>query len=736
MPVIYHSESETFHLWNGSFSYIFKILEPGIPVNLYFGRTIRDRDDFDHLLEKANRPMAVVFDEEHPDLSLEHLKLEYPIYGTGDMRPSALGVRSSNGSGLLDLRYVSHEITSGALNKPGLPHVYTEADEEASSLLLRLRDEITGLEVILKYTVMEEIPALIRSAEIVNTSENLILLETAMSAAVDLGENDFDMITLTGAWARERSVQRNSLHHGIQAVSSLRGFSSNNFNPFLALARKNTTETEGEALGFSLVYSGNFLAEVYCDTYHTSRIRMGIHPDTFEWHLEAGASFETPEAVMVYSSEGLNGMSQIYHRLYRTRLARGYWRDRERPILVNNWEGTYFDFDEEKLLNIAESAKELGIEMFVMDDGWFRNRSDDRSGLGDWIVDAEKFPLGLGHFVNAVHEKGLLCGLWIEPEMVSPGTDLFREHPEWIIHEEGRPLHPGRHQYTLDYSNPDCVNAIFEKLKAVLEEAPVDYIKWDLNRSMADLYSMTIAHQGELTHRYILGVYSLYEKLISEFPKILFESCSAGGARFDPGMLYYAPQCWTSDDTDAAERQKIQYGTSFVYPVSSIGAHVSAVPNHQLHRSISLETRANTAYFGAFGYELDLTKLTAEEKEKVKAQVRFMKEHRQLFQFGTFWRLKSPFESNECVWMSVSDDRKEAIAAYYRRSQEVNQGYRRIRLRGLDPGVLYTVNDLQRTYYGDELMNAGLVLSDSSSGEEKSSDGDYVSRLYLIRAKE
>lgn len=728
MPIIFHENTMTFHLCNSAFSCIFKILEPGYPVSLYFGKKVHDSENSDHLLQKESRAMSVVFDDAHDNLSLEHLKQEYPVYGTGDMRSPALDIRASNGSRLLDLRYVSHEIIPGIPEHKNLPGVYCEHEDEAETLFLKLHDEKSGLSVILRYTVAKNIPALIRSAKIINESEQEILLETAMSMNLDLPDTDYEMISLSGAWARERYVQRQPLHHGIQAVSSMRGHSSNNFNPFIALARPYTTETAGEAIGFSLVYSGNFLAEVYADTYHTARVRMGIHPDTFEWHLHAEESFETPESVIVYSDSGLNGMSEIYHELYRTRLARGYWRDRERPILVNNWEGTYFHFNEEKLLEIAQCAKELGIEMFVLDDGWFRNRNNDLTGLGDWIVDKEKFPYGLGHFVDAVHAEGLLCGLWIEPEMVNPGTDLFREHPEWIIHEEGRDMHPGRHQYTLDFSNPEVVDCIFNKLKAVLDEAHVDYIKWDMNRSMADVYSMTLKHQGELSHRYILGIYSLYEKLLEAYPKILFESCSSGGARFDPGMLYYAPQCWTSDDTDASERQKIQYGTSFVYPISSMGAHVSAVPNHQLHRTVSLKTRADTAYFGAFGYELDLTKLSEAEKEEVKKQVAFMKEHRRLLQYGTFLRLKSPFESNECIWMSVSPDQTEAVLAYYRRNAEVNVGYRRIRLAGLNPDALYTVNDEPHAYYGDELMNVGLMLKEPSYG-------DYISGLYLLKQK-
>ena len=439
---------------------------------------------------------------------------------------------------------------------------------------------------------------------------------------------------------------------------------------------------------------------------------------------------------MVYSTDGLNGMSQTFHSLYRTRLARGIWRDRVRPILLNIWEGTYFDFTEEKLLTMAETAKELGIEMFVMDDGWFENRNSDCTGLGDWTCDRNKLPEGLGHFTEALHKMGLLAGIWIEPEMVSPGTRLAEEHPEWIIHEEGRPLHPGRHQYVLDYSNPDVIDHIFAKLDSVFAEAQIDYVKWDMNRVLSDICSMTLEHQGELMHRYVLGVYSLYERLISKYPDILFESCSSGGARFDPGMLYYAPQCWTSDDTDAYERQKIQYGTSFVYPLSSMGSHVSAVPNHQTGRIISLNTRANTAYFGTFGYELDPAKMSDAEKEEVKQQIIFMKKYRKLIQYGTFWRLKSPFEGNETIWMCVSPDRKQAICAYYRCLQENNAGFRRIRLAGLDADTLYHVNLTDSDHYGDELMNLGLLLSDESSSEHAAKGTDFTSRLYLIEAAE
>ena len=735
MPIIYHSESSAFHLYNSKTSYIFRILPEGYPVHLYYGKTVHDQSDFDCFFEKEARSMSVTFDLSQPDLSLEHLKLEYPVFGTGDMRMPALDAEAQNGSRLLELKYQKHEIIHGKPSLPGLPAVYTEQDEEADTLLVYLLDEKTGLSVVLSYTVMYFQPALIRSVKITNTGNEKIILRTACSLSLDLPDASYDMIELSGAWARERKVVRTPLCEGTRSIGSLRGHSGNNFNPFIALCRGNCTETEGEVIGFSLVYSGNFLAETITDTYDTVRVRLGIHPHTFSWQLCPGESFFTPEAVMVYASQGLNEMSGIYHKLYRCRLARGYWRDQTRPILVNNWEGTYFDFDEEKLLSIAKEAKELGIEMFVLDDGWFINRNSDHTGLGDWIVDDTKFPLGLKHFADTVREYGLQFGIWIEPEMVSPGTELIGTHPDWVIHEPGRPMHPGRNQFVLDFSNPDVVSTVFDKLDAVFSQIRPDYVKWDMNRSISDIYSPVLKNQGELMHRYILGVYSLYEKLTEKCPRTLFESCSSGGARFDPGLLYYAPQCWTSDNTDAFMRQRIQYGTSFVYPLSSMGSHVSAVPNHMTGHITPLSTRANTAYFGTFGYELDLTKMTEEEKEEVKAQVRFMKQHRQLIQFGTFLRLRSPFETDETIWMVVSEDRKDAIVGYYRFTKGINERFRRVRLAGLNPDDLYHVSLLEKDLYGDVLMNAGLILSDTSFKDSVKETGDYISRLYLLHAE-
>ena len=742
MSIVFHPQSRTFHLYNACISYIFKVLPSGHLGQLYCGKALRDRPDFDHLFETAPRAMAACFFDDDTAYSLEHIRQEYAVCGAGDTRLPALDARMADGSRLLDLQYQSHAVTPGKPPIEGLPATYTEQDDEADTLTVTLADPLAGVTVTLFYTVFAQLPAIARHAEIACTGENPVSLDRAMSLCLDLPDSDYEMVELTGAWARERHVATRPLAEGVQAVYSLRGHSSHQFNPFLALKRPDCGEMHGEVYGFSLVYSGNFLAQADVDPYHVTRVTMGIHPQNFSWKLRPGETFATPEAVMVYSDRGLNGMSQAFHTLYRSRLARGVWRDAVRPVLVNNWEATYFDFNEEKLLALATEAKALGIELFVLDDGWFRNRSSDETGLGDWEVDTAKLPGGLKGFGEKLNAMGLQFGLWIEPEMVNPGTRLWQEHPDWVLHQPGRRPLPSRHQYVLDCSNPAVVDYLYDRLTALLDGAPVSYIKWDMNRSISDAFSCAAGPEGQgaVLHRYILGVYRLYQRLIDRFPRILFESCSSGGARFDPGMLYYAPQCWASDDTDAVERLKIQYGTSFVYPVSSMGAHVAAVPNHQLGRVTSLTTRANVAFFGAFGYEMDLTRLPPRGRELVARQVAFFKQYRRLLQFGAFWRLQSPFAHNEAAWMTVSPDRETALVGDYLVLQQANAGYRRIRLAGLAPDRLYRVTPLGSgaepcgpayTAGGDELMQAGLVTTGDSRMQH---DGDFVSRLYLLEA--
>lgn len=736
MPIRFHHATQTFHLYNSEISYIFKILKNKQLGQLYYGKRIRDRKNFDHLFETSARPMAPCVYEGDLTFSLEHIKQEYPTYGSGDMRHPAIDIMQENGSCILNFEYQSHEIMRGKQKLKNLPATYVENEKEATTLLVTLYDSVIDAKLILSYSIYEELPVITRSVSIENCGKQKLVLNQAMSMSIDLPDKDYEMIELTGAWARERYVKSRKLEHGIQSIYSLRGCSSANFNPFLALKRYNCNEYSGEVLGFSFVYSGNFLAQVEVDTYDVSRVTMGIHPHCFQWTLHPGDSFQTPEVVMVYSNQGLNAMSQTYHKLYQKRLARGRYRDVGRPILINNWEGTYFDFNEEKILGIAKTAKELGIELFVLDDGWFGKRNDDRAGLGDWYPNLEKLPDGISGLSKKINDLGMKFGLWFEPEMVNKDSDLYRAHPDWTLETPHRHSSHGRNQYILDFSNPVVVDYIYQSMAKVIRESSISYIKWDMNRCMSEVYSSVheAKDQGKVMHEYILGVYHLYDMLTSQFPEILFESCASGGSRFDPAMLYYAPQCWTSDDTDAVERLKIQYGTSYVYPISSMGSHVSAIPNHQVFRNTPIETRANVAYFGTFGYELDLNKLTQDEKEIVRKQVQFMKKYREIIQYGTFYRIKSPFEGNETVWMVVSEDQNTAIVGYYRPLQEVNQGYRRVKLLGLDPDKKYHISTNDFSCYGDELMNVGLITSDGSCGENKEQIGDYLSKLYILKA--
>ena len=550
---------------------------------------------------------------------------------------------------------------------------------------------------------------------------------------------DFEMVQLSGAWARERYVKNRPLEMGIQSVYGLDGTCSGaEHNPFMALKRPRAGEDNGEVYGFSFVYSGNFLIQTEVSTFDMTRVMVGIHPESFSWTLREGESFQTPETVMVYSDQGLNKMSQVYHRLYRKRLMRGTWRDQARPILLNNWEATYFDFNEEKILNIARKAKEAGAELFVLDDGWFGARNDDYRGLGDWYANLEKLPEGISGLSRKIEDMGLKFGLWVELEMINKDSDLYRQHPDWLLAAPGRFESHARHQHVLDFSRKEVVDHIYEMIARIIRESSISYIKWDMNRYMTEPYSLTAdpVRQGETMHRYMLGVYDLYTRLTTEFPEILFESCASGGARFDPGMLYFAPQTWTSDDTDANERTKIQYGTSYVYPVVSMGSHVSAVPNHQVFRKTPIETRANIAYFGTFGYELDLNLLSDREMEEVKRQVAFMKKYRNLIQIdGDFYRLLSPFEGNETAWQVVSQDKKESIAMFYQKMNKVNGSWLRLKLRGLKEDALYQVS-LEGTplkdyrAYGDELMYAGIPVDRTELNRR---GGDFASLLYVLK---
>ncbi|WP_302579931.1 alpha-galactosidase [Clostridium saudiense] len=737
MPIIFHNESNTFHIYNSHISYIFKILRNGHLGNIYYGKKIKDRIDFDHLLDFYPRMMNIWQYDGDKTFSLEHIRQEYPSYGTGDMRLPAIEILQENGSRISDFKYLNHKITKGKPILNGLPATYVEDDDEATTLEVTLYDDVIDCKLNLIYTIYEEYPVITRSTNLHNGYKNKIDINQIMSMSIDMPDSNYEMCELTGAWARERYIKFRSLEHGASSIYSLRGHSSHNYNPFIALKRKDTTEFNGEIIGFSLVYSGNFLAQVDVDTYDVSRVMLGINPQNFNWKLDLNESFQTPEVVIVYSDNGINRMSQVYHDIYRSRLARGIWRDKIRPILINNWEATYFDFDEDKLLQIAKKAKEVGIELFVLDDGWFGKRNSSKSSLGDWYDNKDKLPSGIIGLSRKIKDIGLKFGLWFEPEMVNMDSEFYRKNPDYILKTPNRPTSQGRNQYVLDFSNPKVIDEIEKQIEKILNDAEVYYIKWDMNRSLSEVYSIIsdFDEQGTIYHKYILGVYNLYDRLTKKFPNILFESCASGGGRFDPGMLYYAPQGWVSDNTDAIERSKIQFGTSVVYPLSSMGTHVSDIPNHQMMRSTPLNTRANVAYFGTFGYELDILSLSNDEIEQIKEQIKFMKEYRDLIQFGDFYRLLSPFEGNYVSWIVISKDKKIAIVFYMAILNEINSSYKKLKVKGLNPDYLYRIDKSDTFSYGDELMTIGLNITDNFYADSQENSGDFKSRIYILKAE-
>ncbi len=744
MAIIFHNESMTFHLYNDDISYIFRVMENRQLEQIHFGNKVADRASFTHLNTTSPRNFAPETPCDREYLSLTHTKQEYPSYGSGDYRDGAVTISQKNGSSISDFKYKSHEIYCGKRDILPLPATYVETEDEADSLEITLYDDVSETELLLKYTIYNQLNAITRSAKFTQEGDCEVVLDRALSACIDFSDMDYEMLHLTGGWSRERYVKTRRLEHGIQSIQSLRGSSSAEHNPFIALKRPHTTEFTGNVYGFSLIYSCNFLAQVEVCTHNTTRVVMGIHPETFEWPLNKGESFQTPEVVMVFSNEGLNGMSQTFHKLYNSRLVRGIYRQKERPILLNNWEATYFDFNEQAIVDIAKKATEVGIELFVLDDGWFGKRDDDTSGLGDWYVNTKKLENGITGLADKINKLGLDFGLWIEPEMVNEDSDLYKKHPEWVISTPNRARSLIRNQMVLDFSNPDVVEYIYDMLYKVISTANISYIKWDMNRYLSECYSSALPanKQKQISHRYILGVYSLYDKLIKAFPKILFESCSGGGARFDAGMLFYAPQAWCSDCTDAMDRLNIQYGTSMVYPISSIGAHVSAVPNHQLYRTIPIDMRATVAFFGDFGYELDLNKLTDEEIELVKKQILYYKQNRKLIHSGDFYRILSPFDDMlRTSWAVVSNDKTEAILAYYQTINQVNAAILFIKFVGLDADKVYDLSYFgnhgellckETTFSGSELMEIGIPISKVMFAKEL---GDYTSILIKAVAR-
>lgn len=730
MTIQYDQQRSVFHLQSKDTSYVIHVTKTGYPAHIYWGKKVRGVQ-LERLFELAGRASFSPSTElDQLELSLDTLPHEYPAYGNSDFRMPAFQAKLPNGTTVTDLRYESYQIIDGKPALAGLPSTYTESDSEAQTLEITLKDDLAGLSVILSYTVFEAFDAITRSARIVNNGTDTLQLQRALSMSLDFAHDRFEMLQLSGAWIRERHIHKRSLVPGLQSVESRRGSSSHMQNPFVALLSEGSTEDHGDVYGVNLVYSGNFTAGVEVDQFHAARLFIGINPFDFNWQLEPGEQFQTPEAVMVHSEHGLGGMSRSFHDFYRARLIRGTFRDQTRPILVNNWEATYFNFNADKIEDIARVGQELGIELFVLDDGWFGKRDNDTTSLGDWFVDRDKLPNGLEDLVSRVKRLDMQFGLWFEPEMISPESELYKAHPDWCLHVEGRRRTQARMQLVLDLSRKDVQQYIVKSVSDILSSAPITYVKWDMNRNMTEIGSALLPadRQRETAHRYMLGLYAVLEEITSAFPNILFESCSGGGGRFDAGMLYYMPQTWTSDNTDAVSRLKIQYGTSIVYPVSAMGAHVSAVPNHQVGRITSLETRGNVSLSGNFGYELDLTQFTEEEKEAVKEQVALYKDVRHLVQFGDFYRLLSPFEGNETAWMFVSKDQSEAFVVFVSVLQEPNPRLNRFRLKGLDPNRDYKLFGEETVYGGDQLLYAGLATPQFF--------GDYSSKVYRFRAVE
>lgn len=704
--MIYQKENQIFKLDTKTTSYVMGIADGRYLGHVYYGKKLESTDLF-YLLRTEEHPFVPSRLEREKLGFLDSFPMEYPFGGTGDFRESCMDIRNEYGQQGLELVYAGHRIYAGKEGLEGLPATWGSGCE---TLEITLEDVCAKIRVMLSYSIFADCDAVIRSVKVENTGKSPVYLERVLSACLEMDQESFEILSLPGAWARERHIHRQPLVAGSFVTESVRGESSHQDHPFLAALSPDCTQTGGEVYAMHFVYSGNFLAKAQCTQYGSLRMVLGIHPDGFCWKLEAGCCFQAPEAVLVYSDEGLGKMSRTFHDLYRNHLIRGSYKDKERPVLINNWEATYFDFHTEKLISIARESAKLGIEMLVMDDGWFGHRENDDSSLGDWVVNEQKLAGGLKYLVDEVNRLGMKFGIWFEPEMISPDSRLYQEHPDWALHCKGRAPSLARNQLVLDLSRPEVEDYIYESIRRVLHSANIEYVKWDMNRALADIGSVALApdQQGELPHRYMLAVYRMQERLVTEFPHLLLENCSSGGGRFDPGMLYYSPQIWCSDDTDAIERLQIQEGTQLLYPVSAIGAHVSDCPNHITGRVTPFQTRGITALAGTFGYELDITKISEEERGMVPGQIAAYKKYAPLIREGDYYRIASYRENHlyDCYEI-VSKDKLQAAVFLVQVLHEPGRKSRRIRLQGLDAHTLYEVDG--KRYTGETLMYAGLL---------------------------
>jgi alpha-galactosidase len=685
---------EIFNIETKRTGYIIGVTESRHLCCLNYGRKLKKLPDDSVLFEKYDIGYGsmVAYSRQDANFGLDDVCLEFSAYGKGDFREPTVELICKDGVGTADLKYVGVRTFRGKEPIPGLPSSYDE-NENCVSHIIELFDEVLNVTVYLHYCAFYDSDVITRHIEIKNGSASPITLRRAMSMQLYLPESDYYFVTFDGTWAYERERNDKKLSPGIYINDSKTGVSSARHNPFVTLRRDNCDEDSGECYGFNLVYSGNH-AEV-AEVTHSGKTRIlcGINPFGFEYELPPDQTFHTPEAVMTFSSEGLNGLSRNMHDFVNSHIIRGKWKSRPRPVLVNNWEGTWFDFDENKILNIAKVAAELGIELFVLDDGWFGERSSDDRSLGDWVVNKKKLPHSISGLASRIKELGMDFGIWVEPEMVNENSELYRAHPDWAVRLPSREPSLGRSQLILDLTQKQVRDYIVSAMTRIFSTKGIAYVKWDMNRNFSDAYSPSLPprRQGEFFHRYVLGLYEILETLTNSFPDILFESCASGGNRFDLGMLCYMPQIWTSDNTDPISRLTIQNGTSYGYPLSCMGAHVSASPHQQTLRNTPIETRFNTAAFGCLGYEMDMTKLTPFDKKCIKAQVEFYKEHRTLFQYGTFYRVKTPYVSDTCVWCTVSKDKTEAAAGFFQTRAVPTHTHDILRLNGLSDDLLYEI---------------------------------------------
>ena len=742
MGIVYNEAERVFKLDTPNTSYVIGIVgEEGFLGHIYYGKRLEHIEGIRELLRTEEPPFTPDRNERDRISFMDCFPMEYAGHGVGDFRESCVRVRDSAGHSAVMLTYVSHTIYKGKEKLVGLPATFGK-ESEVTSLVITCEDKALGLRAQLQYSVFEDVDAVTRSVRFENLGETPLYLEKAMSGCLDMDNRNFETITMHGSWARERHLERKKLGHGKYNVSTLRNGNCHQEHPFLALVTEGTTQKRGEVYGFHFVYSGNFIAQAEMNQFDSVRVIMGIQPEDFCWKLEESESFQTPEMVMVYSDTGLGGMTRSFHELYRKHLIRSPYLHQKRPILINNWEATYFDFDEEKLIAIARESAELGIEMLVMDDGWFGNRYDDNRSLGDWQVNENKLKGGLPYLVKEVNKLGMKFGIWFEPEMISPESKLYQEHPDWAIAIPGRTPGRARNQYVLDVSRKEVRDTILNQMFTVLHSANIEYVKWDMNRPLSDFGSAALPadRQGELCHRYVLGLYEMQERLLAEFPNLLLENCCGGGGRFDPGMLYYSPQIWTSDDTDAVERLAIQESTAMVYPLSAMGAHVSVCPNHTVGRNTPFETRGSVALAGTFGYELDVTKLGKEDREMIPRQVAAYHRFHDLVREGIYYRLASYQENHlyDCFQVNAEDG-GEALVFFTQVLNEANRHSTILPMEGIQEKALYRIHEVDweqeellkdtgRVVSGAVLMHAGLKIERMW--------GDFRSKLLYLKKEE